>query len=399
MTPTDIDRELNTSAQLITGRTIAALASRLRCREGDSGCGDVSVAVSAAAVEDTNAIADRRDEHNAELAAVTANAYAKRSSTTSRTRPSNQLQRCRRRDRQAMDSGPTPLEQQDRGVRAARPDASGHPCARAHAETANYTIAEPAVPADAPYTPKPVRDAILALVIGLVGGIAIAFLAEQLDVRVHTGQKSLSEALSAAGPGALPRPTREEEQEPRPGASPADPTGPSAEAFRMLRGNLEFVDVDGDVHSILWSRARRQGEGKTTTAGNLAVMLARAGKRSRRRRLRPAPAAPAPLTSARTTRRRLSSAGSPDTVALADALCSVAVPDPARTSSGVDKRRRDRECDRADRRPACRRTPARSSPLQRLPRPRGRWPPTATCCWSTVRRSWPWATPPPWRAR
>jgi capsular exopolysaccharide synthesis family protein len=58
----------------------------------------------------------------------------------------------------------------------------------------------------------------------------------------------------------------------------SDPTGPSAEAFRMLRGNLEFVAVDVELKSILFTSAR-QGEGKTTTAGNLALMLARAGKR------------------------------------------------------------------------------------------------------------------------
>jgi uncharacterized protein involved in exopolysaccharide biosynthesis len=50
--------------------------------------------------------------------------------------------------------------------------------------TGNYRIAEPAVPATPPYTPRLVVTP-LALIVGLVGGVAVAFLAEQLDVRAH----------------------------------------------------------------------------------------------------------------------------------------------------------------------------------------------------------------------
>jgi Mrp family chromosome partitioning ATPase len=45
----------------------------------------------------------------------------------------------------------------------------------------------------------------------------------------------------------------------------------------MLRTNLDFATLDGDVQSIMITSAEEQ-EGKSTTAANLAVMLARRGR-------------------------------------------------------------------------------------------------------------------------
>jgi capsular exopolysaccharide synthesis family protein len=58
----------------------------------------------------------------------------------------------------------------------------------------------------------------------------------------------------------------------------AEPRDPRAESFRMLATNLEFATLDGDVRSILVASSV-EGEGKSTTAANLAVTMARAGRR------------------------------------------------------------------------------------------------------------------------
>ena len=57
-----------------------------------------------------------------------------------------------------------------------------------------------------------------------------------------------------------------------------EPTSAAAEAFRMLRSNLDLAQVDGDLSSVLVTSSV-QGEGKSVTACNLAVSLALAGKR------------------------------------------------------------------------------------------------------------------------
>ena len=53
---------------------------------------------------------------------------------------------------------------------------------------------------------------------------------------------------------------------------------PWAEAFRVLRTNMQYVDVDHD-QKVLVVTSSLPGEGKTTTAVNLAVTLTQAGHR------------------------------------------------------------------------------------------------------------------------
>jgi non-specific protein-tyrosine kinase len=57
----------------------------------------------------------------------------------------------------------------------------------------------------------------------------------------------------------------------------AEPTGLQAEAFRMLRTNLEFAALGKDVRTIMITSGVEQ-EGKSTTVANLAVALARSGQ-------------------------------------------------------------------------------------------------------------------------
>jgi len=56
------------------------------------------------------------------------------------------------------------------------------------------------------------------------------------------------------------------------------PGGQAAEAFRLLRTNLEFMRIDDDVRSLLVTSCV-QGEGKSVCVANLAVTLALGGKK------------------------------------------------------------------------------------------------------------------------
>ena len=57
------------------------------------------------------------------------------------------------------------------------------------------------------------------------------------------------------------------------------PRSSTAEAYRTLRANIEFASVDSPTKTLLVT-SPSQGEGKTTTAANLAVAFAQAGKRT-----------------------------------------------------------------------------------------------------------------------
>jgi Mrp family chromosome partitioning ATPase/capsular polysaccharide biosynthesis protein len=126
-----------------------------------------------------------------------------------------------------------------------------------------------------PYAPDKQRAFILALVAGLVLSALLAFLLEQLDTKLH-GDEQISELLGLPIIGHVPNVATSGKG----GALPtlSEPAGRAAEAYRLLRSNLEFVGFDGEVRTLVVSSSV-QGEGKSISVSNLAVALALVGKR------------------------------------------------------------------------------------------------------------------------
>ncbi len=124
--------------------------------------------------------------------------------------------------------------------------------------------------------PKPVRNAILGLALGLVLGLGLAFLWEALDTRVRSAE-DIAHRLGLPFLGRLPAPSKKLQKENRL-VMLAEPWGPHAEPFRMLRTNLDFARLDGNVRTIMVTSAVEL-EGKSTTVANLAVALARSGQK------------------------------------------------------------------------------------------------------------------------
>ena len=56
------------------------------------------------------------------------------------------------------------------------------------------------------------------------------------------------------------------------------PKSPVSEAYRSLRTNIEFANIDKDIKSIMVTSSK-PGEGKTTTISNLAITMANMGKK------------------------------------------------------------------------------------------------------------------------
>lgn len=142
--------------------------------------------------------------------------------------------------------------------------------------TGNYQLLAPATLPESPVSPKPLRDALLGFGVGLFAGIGLAFLLEQFDTRVRTLDQ-VAALLRQPVLGRVPRISRKFLGESALVAL-KHPDSPAAEAFRMVRTNLDFMAVDSETRAVVVTSCL-QGEGKSVTVANLAVSMAMAGKR------------------------------------------------------------------------------------------------------------------------
>ena len=142
--------------------------------------------------------------------------------------------------------------------------------------TGNFRVLVPATVPETPISPKPLRSAILGFGVGLFAAIGLAFLLEQFDTRLRHADDA-ARILRLPILGRIPRISKRLLGESAVVAL-SHPDGHPAEAFRLLRTNLEFMRVDEDVRSLLVTSSV-QGEGKSVCVANLAVTLAMGGKK------------------------------------------------------------------------------------------------------------------------
>lgn len=124
--------------------------------------------------------------------------------------------------------------------------------------------------------PRPIRAGGLGLGLGLLFGMGLAFLWQALDTRIRSAEE-IGQRLGLPLLGRIPEPPRHLRRKGQV-AMLAAPRSLHAEAFRMLRTNLEFANLERRARTIMFTSAVEQ-EGKSTTVVNLAVAMARAGQR------------------------------------------------------------------------------------------------------------------------
>jgi polysaccharide biosynthesis transport protein len=142
-------------------------------------------------------------------------------------------------------------------------------------ENANAVVVRPADGA-AQIQPRPKRYGILGLAFGLMLGFALAFIRDTLDTRVRSAEE-IAQRLGIPLLARLPEPSRRLQRSAGL-VMLEDATSVDAEAFRVLRTNLDFANVERNARSIMITSALKE-EGKSTTVANLAVAVARTGRR------------------------------------------------------------------------------------------------------------------------
>lgn len=131
-------------------------------------------------------------------------------------------------------------------------------------------------PAEAPVSPSAPNsklNIILGLVAGLAVGIAAAFVRSLVDTRIR-GEVDVRLISEIPVLGGI---SFERDAAKKPLLTQAGHQSPRAESFRQIRTNLQFANVSGKAKTVLVTSSV-PGEGKSTTATNLAIALAQAGQ-------------------------------------------------------------------------------------------------------------------------
>ena len=268
----DVARELETYANLVTSDVIARLAAQeLGVASGQT----TGAEVFATAIKDTSILKISAVSSDPAVAQEVANAYATTFSEWSLNKSLDAYRSAEDIIKAKMAQYDTPEAQQDPAYLSLASRLQDVKILESTA-TGNVDLAAPAPLPTAPSSPNHPRDIVLGLLAGLLIGLVVVAVVEQLDVTVHTPE-DFGRAVQLPVLARLPRVPRELAQDSSL-LTLTTPGGNTAEAFRMLRGNLEFVDIDGNLDTVVVTSCR-EGEGKTTTACNLAVTLARSGKR------------------------------------------------------------------------------------------------------------------------
>ena len=154
-------------------------------------------------------------------------------------------------------------------------------------QVTNVHIIDPATPPSSPISPNRPRNLAAGLMIGLILGITLAFVQEALDSSVRTTEEA-ERLVNAPALAVIPAETngyRRRQMAGGPSLGTAAgpngvglavlkrPSSPMAESFRSLRTSVLLSTAPRPPQTLLVTSAQ-MGEGKTSTATNLAMSFA-----------------------------------------------------------------------------------------------------------------------------
>jgi capsular exopolysaccharide synthesis family protein len=266
---TDPALDAATNIKLVTQGVVADATAR--ALGGDLTGSQIAGAISASSEGQSNVVSVSARDHSPQRAATIANTYAEQYIALRQDA-----------DRAKIAQGVSLLQKDYKNLSpAARVGPVGRGLQQqlnklqtlASVQTGNAELTQPADVPSSPSSPRPVRNGIFGGLLGLVLGIGAALLFERLDRRVREPEQ-LREAFGRPLLGTIPQ-----SRSIAKAASDSGYLSPIvAEAFRMLRANLQYFDVDSKVRSVVVT-SPSSGDGKTTVAWNLAAVAAGPGAR------------------------------------------------------------------------------------------------------------------------
>jgi len=134
---------------------------------------------------------------------------------------------------------------------------------------------QPATVPTAPAAPNLGLSIALGGALGLAAGVGLAFLRAVLDRRIRT-LDDVDRAVTAPVIGGI---VYDPEAKRRPLIVANAPRDPRAEAYRSIRTNLRFLFPEHGGSPVFVVTSAGPSEGKSTTAGNLAIALSESGYR------------------------------------------------------------------------------------------------------------------------
>lgn len=262
----DPTREAATNGQLVGLPIVADKAAE--SLDGVSGAEVLeAVEVEPSAEADTAKIAATTPDP--ELSAAMANAYGGAYIDFRRAADRGQVQ-------DAIDvaeaslEGLTPVEREGKEGAALNEQLDRLKLAQA-LQTGGAELVQPAGVPSSPSSPQTKRNVLLGFILGALLGICLAALLERIDRRVRSVDE-LEEIYGVPILARIPRSQRLSRRK----AEAIGPQTQEGEAFRVLRTNLRYFNLDDHMHSILIT-SPEAGDGKSTVARTLAMTMAEMG--------------------------------------------------------------------------------------------------------------------------
>lgn len=140
--------------------------------------------------------------------------------------------------------------------------------------TVELTVVSPALEPASPASPSIPRNLAIGLVLAVLAGVAVAIVRDLIDNRVRRPE-DIERDFECPVIAAIPA-SRDAKNLPL--IATQHPQSVQSEAYRGLRTNLQFMGLSGEKRSVLFTSSL-PGEGKTSSAINLAHVVAQAGSR------------------------------------------------------------------------------------------------------------------------